>query len=434
MAARTLVNALIGGAAGALMTAADSYARQAPAHRNGGGHALKPARFGAGMLLGAGVGVLADPLLRWPRRVARLERLMPPPPIHSTTRQVVKPTPDTLFAPRGTGADFETRLSTLDGYLTPNDRFFIRSHSPTPLIDASTWKLRIEGSGVRNAIEFSYAELSAMPQVSVTRMIECAGNGRRFFKDVFGVEAEGGQWRTGAIGAAEWSGVRLRDVLDRAGLTGGARDVMPEGLDDNRVRRPMPLSKAMRDDTLLVLKMNGETLPPDHGFPLRVLVSGWTGTASIKWIGRIEVSEEPLHSPWNTIEYVLVGPHYPEQEVGLGPAITEMPVMSVIDLDWPARIAPGRNTVRGRAFAGEGRVRQVAYCIDDGAWRQSRLLEPNVEGCWVRWEFDWDAPAGRHGIRVRATDEQGRSQPDSVPWNHHGYLYNAVVAHPVQVG
>lgn len=359
---------------------------------------------------------------------------MSKPQIHATFKQVVKPTPDTLLVARGTGSDFETRLAMLDTYLVPNDRFYIRSHSPTPRIDVSTWRLAINGSGVRKPIEFTYDEICGMPQITLTRVIECAGNGRRFFKEAFGVEAEGTQWRTGAIGAAEWTGVRLRDLLDRAGLTDRARDVMPEGLDDHRVSRPMPLSKALRDDTILAVKMNGEALPPDHGFPARVLVSGWLGTASIKWVGRIQVGEEPLYSPYNTVEYVMIGPSYPTQDVALGPPITEMPVMSVIDLDWPARIDPGAVVIRGRSFAGEGKVRTVRYNLDDGPWREAELLSPNIEGSWVRWQFEWSAEPGHHEIRVRATDENGRSQPNSVPWNHHGCLYNAVVAHPVQVG
>ena len=101
---------------------------------------------------------------------------------------------------------------------------------------------------------------------------------------------------------------------------------------------------------------------------------------------------------------------------------------------WPARVAPGDATIRGRAFAGEGRVRSVAYSVDDGPWREAELVPPNVEACWVRFRFPWTATPGSHEIRLRATDERGCRQPDSVPWNHHGYLYNAVVAHPVHVG
>lgn len=388
---------------------------------------------GSAALIGVGGYVAVRAIDRWRRRLVALESLMPPLQVHSTARRVAKPVPPELFVDRGSGTDFETRLASLGGYLTPADRFFIRSHSPTPSIDVASWRVTIEGSGVQTPVSFTLDELRSMPQVTINRVIECAGNGRRFFKESFGVEAEGGQWRTGAIGAAEWTGVRLRDLLDRAGLTKRARDVMPEGLDRNRVRRPMPLAKALADDTILALAMNGEPLPADHGFPARMIVSGWTGTASIKWVGRIEVAEEALHVPWNTTEYVLVGPHYPMHGPALGPPITEMPVMSVIELDWPAEVEAGRQLIRGRAFAGEGRVRSVSYRIDDGPWFEAELVPPSEAGCWVRWQFEWVAAAGTHGIRVRATDERGCTQPDGVPWNHHGYLYNAVVSHPVEV-
>lgn len=406
----------------------DVVINPARAHRN-----FAAAPVMTAVIAGAGAIGAAATFLRWRKRVRQLEELMPPPQVNSTFKRVFKPTPDSAFVDRGTGTDFETRLSTLDAYLTPNERFFIRSHSPTPHIDVNSWRLSIEGTGLRRALALSYDAINAMPKVTVQRVIECAGNGRRFFKEAFGVEAEGAQWRTGAIGAAEWTGVRLRDLLDNAGVKAGARDVMPEGLDELRVRRPMPIAKALGDDTLLVLEMNGRTLSPDHGFPARMLVPGWAGAASIKWVGRIEVSEEPLHSPWNTVEYVLIGPHYRAQTPALGHVIAEMPVMSVIDLDWPAFVMAGTTTIYGRAFAGEGKTKSVVYRIDDDPWREAEILPPNIEGCWVRWRFDWRAEVGDHEIRVRATDEQGRAQPDAVPWNHHGYLYNAVVAHPVRV-
>ncbi len=207
--------------------------------------------------------------------------LLPQAPAWATYKQIVEPAPDELFAPRGNGCDFETRLSALgDGFVTPTDRFYVRQHSPTPRIDPGSWRLLVDGSGVHRQLEVGYAELRDMPQVTYPRTLECAGNGRRFFKETYGIEAEGGQWGTGALGTAEWTGVRLRDLLDRAGLADDARDVMPEGLDDHRVRRPLPLAKALADDTLVALEMNGEPLWPDHGFPARLVVSGWVGRAA----------------------------------------------------------------------------------------------------------------------------------------------------------
>lgn len=346
---------------------------------------------------------------------------------------VVKPTPPHLFLDKGSGADYETRLSALHDYLTPNDRFYIRSHSPTPEIDVASWRLTIDGSGVERRIEISYADLLAMPQAHVTRVIECAGNGRRFFQQQFGRAAEGDQWGLGAIGCAEWTGVRLRHVLELAGLSTRARHVMPEGLDEKRVSRPMPIDKALRDDTLLVLKMNGEALPADHGFPARILVSGWLGTASIKWVGRIQVSEDPLYSKYNTTEYVLIGPEYPAEPPAAGVPIAEMPVISMLDLDWPARLNTCSTTIRGRAYAGEGKVRAVAYSIDGALWRRAELLPPNIEGSWVRFQIEWNPAPGEHNVRSRAMDNRGQMQPDIVLWNEHGYLYNAVVSHPIIV-
>lgn len=352
----------------------------------------------------------------------------------SERRGVVKRTPAALMNDMGDGLNYATRLASVPGYVTPTDRFYIRNHDETPRIDTSRWSLRIEGGGVRRSAELSYGDLWRMPLTSVIRAIVCAGNGRRFFYDAFGREAKGTQWRTGAMSVAEWTGVRLSDLLAAAGVTPGARDVMPEGLDELAIARPMPLAKAMADDTILALAMNGETLPADHGYPARMVVPGWIGTASVKWVGRIEVSEEPLHTHWNTKDYILAGPAYTPEPPADGPPITTMPPVSALELDWPAVLPPGRQTVRGRAFSGGGRVSRIVYAVDDGPWQDARLRPPNIAGAWVRFEFDWNAGPGEHTLKVRARDEQGHSQPDSVPWNDHGCLYNAVVAHPVRVG
>ena len=175
-------------------------------------------------------------------------------------------------------------------------------------LEPATWRLHVGGSGVSRPRSFTYDEILAMPSIAVFRAIECAGNGRNFFQLSHGKKISGTPWQLGGIGVAEWTGVPLREVLERAGVKRSARDVMPEGLDQKRVKRPMPIDKAMADDTLLVYAMNGQPLPPDHGFPMRVLVPGWVGIAHIKWVGRIDVSEEPLYSEYNTQKYVLIGP------------------------------------------------------------------------------------------------------------------------------
>ena len=223
----------------------------------------------------------------------------------SAQELVVKPTPPERFFDYGSNKEMRWQSMSGRGYVVPNELFFVRNHTRTPRIDLSTWHLKVEGSGVRRPLELSYEALRSMPSVSVIRTIECAGNGRSFFEKAYGKKAQGTQWKLGAIGVAEWTGVRLRDVLERAGLKRTAKDVMPEGLDDLKVRRPMSVAKAMAADTILAYAMNGEPLPPDHGSPVRVLVPGWIGVANIKWVGHIEVSEEALFSHWNTDTYII---------------------------------------------------------------------------------------------------------------------------------
>ncbi|MGH2707281.1 MAG: molybdopterin-dependent oxidoreductase, partial [Actinomycetota bacterium] len=219
---------------------------------------------------------------------------------------------------------------------------------------------------------------------SVVRFVECAGNGRSFFREAHGKQSQGTQWKLGAVGVAEWTGVPLGDVLERAGLKRTARDVMPEGLDELRVRRPIPRSKALEDDTLLVFAMNGEPLPPDHGFPVRMLVPAWVGVANVKWIGKIQVSEEALYSDWNTNNYVLIGEGYRPEGPAKGPALTTQNVKSALELPRPARLAPGPHTIRGRSWSGQGKIAKVEYSLDGGKnWQVARLQEPNTALAWV---------------------------------------------------
>jgi DMSO/TMAO reductase YedYZ molybdopterin-dependent catalytic subunit len=350
-------------------------------------------------------------------------------------RGVVKPTPPELMEDAGTGLDYGTRPDRIPGDLVPNDRFFIRSHAPTPRVDVATWTLRIEGAGVRRPVIFTYGELwDRFPLISVTRTIECAGNRRALLGEELGTTFEGTRWGRGAIGTAEWTGVRLRDLLDQAGLTPGAHEVMPESLDEIRARRPLPLAKAMAGDTVVALAMNGEILPADHGFPARVVVSGWLGAASIKWLARIEVAEQHLQVPWNTEDYVLIGPGFPESGRAHGPAITTVPPAALVELPWPARLRPEPRIIRGRAFAGENAVASVEYRIDDGPWHAAELGPARTPGVWVRWQFAWTPRPGDHSLRVRVTDERGTPQPDASDWNQLGYLQHSVLAHPIHVG
>ena len=315
------------------------------------------------------------------------------------------------------------------GYLTPVGSFFVRNHAPTPTIDTAGWTLRVEGPGVERPLELSYEELSDMPQVSLVRALECAGNGRAFFAEMQGRQPEGTPWRLGAVGVAEWTGVPLREVLQRAGLKASARSVMLESLDAVRMRRPLPVEKALAGDTLLAFGMNGGLLTPDHGFPLRAVVSGWAAVASVKWLGRLYVAEEPLYSPWNTDRYVLTG-----GELGAyRKVIEERGVKSALELPWPASLPAGRHLLYGRSWSGHGAISGVEYSVDGAPWRGATLFGENVPAAWARWSFEWDARAGEHEVRIRATDEAGNVQSDEVGWNDLGYLYDGVVGHPVEV-
>lgn len=316
------------------------------------------------------------------------------------------------------------------GYLTPIDRFYVRNHAPTPRVDPAAWRLRVEGPGVKRTLELDYEELSRLPGVSVVRALECAGNGRAFFAEKQGRETPGTQWRLGAIGVAEWTGVPLREVLGRTGLKETARWVLVESLDAVGMRRPLPLWKALEEDTILATGMNGQLLPPDHGFPVRVIVPGWAAVASVKWVDRLVVSDEQLYSPWNTSKYVMTGGKWGSRREPIGAQVPK----SAIELPWPATLRRGRQTITGRSWSGGAAIARVEYALDgDTQWRQAHLVGPNLPGAWTCWRFAWDARPGKHELRVRATDILGNVQPEAVPWNALGYLYNGVVGHPVEV-
>ena len=245
-------------------------------------------------------------------------------------RPHVKPTPAEQFINHGLNQEMRWEQMYGRGYLTPVGQFFIRNHTPTPNLDVHSWRLSVEGPGVERPLTLTYDELLRMPTRSVICYVECAGNGRGFYKEVQDKPAKGTPWRLGAYGIAEWTGVPLAEVLRRAGLKQSAVDVMPTGLDTRRIERPMSVAKALEEDTLLAYAMNGDVLPPDHGFPLRAIVPGWVGIANIKWVGRIFVSESPIFVEKNTTDYVLIGPDFSERPPAKGPILTLQTVKSAI--------------------------------------------------------------------------------------------------------
>ncbi|AUG81058.1 sulfite oxidase [Kitasatospora sp. MMS16-BH015] len=357
---------------------------------------------------------------------------------------IVKPLPPEWFVPRGTNAEMRWDTFPADEFQVPVERFFVRNHTSTPVLDPAAWRLRVFGSGLR-AGESGYGldDLRAMPSHTVSAIVECAGNGRSFYASQQHQSVPGTPWQLGGIGSARWRGVRLADLLRRARVGRHAVDVMPVGLDPEyvtadgtvlgHVRRPLPIAKAL-DDALLAYEMNGEPLTPDHGAPVRLIVPGWVGIASIKWIGSLEVSAEPLYSPWNTDFYRLFGPDYPAG--GTAPLATQV-VKSAFELALGAQLPlGGPHRLTGRSWSGAAAIREVEISTDGGTqWHRAHLRDHPKADTWTRWSFDWHPETpGRYELRARATDRQGNTQPVTAVFNREGYLFGAVVAHPVTVG
>jgi DMSO/TMAO reductase YedYZ molybdopterin-dependent catalytic subunit len=343
---------------------------------------------------------------------------------------IAKPLPPEWFIQKDTSAEMRWEAMQGQGYFVPTERFFVRNHTTTPRVDPLAYELEIHGRGLRGRpVRFTYDQLTSLPSVERTVAIECAGNGRSLFGSQQGMQVPGTAWGLGAIGVTRWRGVPLSEVLERAGLRDDAVDVMPVGLDDpyvadgidhGRVRRPLPVGKAL-DDVILAYEMNGEVLPPDHGYPVRLVVPGWIGIASVKWIGRIEVSTARLWSPWNT-------KWYPR-------SFSEQVVKSAFELPWEATLPRVDHVLQGRAWSATGPVKRVDVSTDGGAtWQRARLHEPNRRSAWVRFSVPWTPPAGGPVELIsRATGADGLRQPDRVPFNADGYMFYAAARHPVTV-
>ncbi len=336
------------------------------------------------------------------------------------------------------GTDVETLWADDVPYVTPNERFFVRNHTRPPPIDGTSWRLLVGGDGVTREASYSLDELKELGATTLECALECTGNGRRYFAEQQGIRRPGTQWGTGAVGLARWTGVPLGTVLQHTGLARSVCQVMGVGLDEpyvedgvdhGRVRRPLPIDKAL-DDVLVAWEMNGVELPADHGYPARLVVPGWVGIASIKWLGSLQVSTAEMISPWNTRWYRMSG----KGRTGAEPPLTRMPVKSTLDaVDQPE---VGRySQLRGRAWSGEASVAYVEVSTDGGeTWDEAVLTGDNRKSCWVGWEFGWiPRTSGRHDVLVRATDSDGRRQPERAADNDHGYLFDAVLRYRVSV-
>ena len=333
----------------------------------------------------------------------------------------------------------EARLELMDEVITPARLFFVRNNSSASLdVDAGDWRLSIEGDAIDSPIELSYEEIRRLPSRTFVSYLECAGNQRAMFERLEGWLTTGSQWTTGGISNGEWTGVSLRDVLTMAGIRDDAVCVMLVGLDtdapEGGFRRVMPVEKALHPDTILAYELNGEALPKDHGFPLRAIAPGWVGATNIKWLGRIVVSREQLWTRNNTTHYVLIGTNYEPEGEARGEIAEEQNIKSALALPWPAELSPGVQRLHGYAHSPGGPIERVEWSADGGAsWSEADVLGPQVDYSWAKFEFEWDAAPGEHTIMTRATDASGETQPDEVPFNDKGYLFNQPLPHPITV-
>ena len=341
------------------------------------------------------------------------------------------------FIQRG-AKGLESRLERMEGFITPNRLFFVRNNSGSMDLDVDNWQLSVSGDAISHPLELTYTDIRRLPSRTVVSYLECAGNHRAMFDVVKGEAASGTQWMTGAIGNGIWTGVSLRDVLELAEVKADAVSVLLVGLDaespEGGWRRALPIEKALEPDTLLAYAMNGDVLPRDHGYPLRALVPGWVGSASVKWLGRIVVSANQHWTRNNTSSYVLIGDAYPPEGQALGKIPTTQVIKSALALPWPAELAAGPQRLHGYAHSPFGSIARVEWSVDAGStWQDARVLEPQAQFSWARFELDWDAPAGEHTLMTRAADAAGHTQPDEIPFNEKGYLFNQPLPHPISV-
>jgi DMSO/TMAO reductase YedYZ molybdopterin-dependent catalytic subunit len=316
-------------------------------------------------------------------------------PFEGGTRRVLSTEPPNAEATEG----------AFSHLVTPAEQRFVRCHFPVPLLDASH-ALHIHGA-VAEARLISLEDLRGFPAVTSTVVTECAGNGRARMQP----PTPGEQWSSGAVSVAQWTGVPLRSLLR---VRDSAVELVFTGADGGRYRRSLPAEVALDGATLVAFDMNGEPIPARFGGPLRLIVPGWYGMASVKWLSRIEAVETPFEGEFQTEKYVYAP----------GAPVTFVKVKSMFT-DLPAEVRAGVPLrVTGLAWGGAGIARvQVS---DGGEWREARLVGPILPHAWRRFELQWTPPApGRYPMRCRAADSSGEWQPDVPLWNEQGYGMNA---------
>ena len=334
--------------------------------------------------------------------------------------------------------NLETPFDQVDSFLTPTELFYVRSHFAAPKLDLASYRLRVDGA-TRTPFSLSYQELRDMPSETRVATLECAGNSRAFLVP----RVEGVQWELGAVGNAEWTGVPLAALLDRAGLENDACEIVLEGADRGTptekpippgaisYSRSLPRDKAVCREVLIAYQMNGCDLPLDHGYPVRAIVPGHFGMASVKWLTRIHAVREPFEGYWQTSDYA-----YWDYQDGtpVRRALRETKLKSEIARPTPYEtLQPNQPyTVTGAAWAGETEITGIAVSTDGGqTWAEAQFIDPAQRYTWRRWKFHWLTPkkAGQYTLLARAKDAEGGMQPDQHDQNYGPYVIN----HPLPI-
>jgi sulfane dehydrogenase subunit SoxC len=322
-------------------------------------------------------------------------------------------------------------LEALRYDLTPVGLHYLLIHFDIPAVDPGSYRLEV-GGHVRRPLVLSLEDLRARPAVTQAVTLECAGNGRARLQP----RPVSQPWLNEAVGTAEWTGTPLRPLLEEAGILPGAVEVLFGGADrgvqgevEHDYERSLPVADALREEVLLAWEVNGQPLPPQHGFPLRLLVPGWYGMASVKWLRRIAVVTEPFRGYQQASTYLI---QRSEDDPGVPVSRIEPRALLIPPgiPDFLTRrryLAPGRHLLSGRAWSGRAPLARVEVSTDGGrTWREAELGERRSRWAWVAWSLPWEAPPGDHELCARATDESGATQPLEQPWNVGGMANNMV--------
>jgi DMSO/TMAO reductase YedYZ molybdopterin-dependent catalytic subunit len=335
-----------------------------------------------------------------------------------------------LLVHRAHPLNCETSIPELvGGVVMPNAHFYVRNHFQIPNLDPATFRLTVSGC-VERALSISLRDLHSMPSETLVVTLECAGNGRTLFHP----PVEGEKWNLGAVSSAEWTGVPLTEVLDRAGVLAQAREVLFRGADGGtlaghsgptRFERSLHIDNARHTDLLLAYAMNGEPLPIQHGYPVRLIVPGWYAVASVKWLAEIKLMDQPFSGHYQTDKY-----WYQWERNGqlMREPVTLQRVRALITEPAPNQeVRAGELAIRGVAWSGAAPICRVEVSLRGGSWQEARLVSERKRYSWQWWELITRVQEpGSVTLRARATDLAGRTQPEIAEWNQLGYGNNAI--------